>query len=133
MAFDWIGFGIVILAIIPHEFGHYLAFRFFGYKPTIRLTKWGAVFIGENCFWKLTVRQMLIVSLLGIWAGFTFVFLATLKRPDAILEMTYLLMCVIDINHILNFWGEKRDMTLVEVARKNLKEIEAMIGETNAN
>ena len=59
----------LLIVIVVHEFGHYIAFRIFGFKPTFRVTWWGAILIGENCHYKPNPKQMIVIALSGILLG----------------------------------------------------------------
>ena len=73
---------IVAATLLMHELGHFLAFRLFGKKPSIRLQGF-VFFIGENCITELTNLQAAMAAAAGIILGiFPFVaFYHILPQP----------------------------------------------------
>jgi len=125
--FLWWDLGILVLAIIPHEIGHWIGYRICGYKPDIKFKWWGAILLGTNVFFKMKIKDAVVTTELGILFGYIFVFLMTLHRKDAFLELAYLFSCLIDINHLINFIGEDKNMTIVELYRKNMAQVEELV------
>lgn len=110
-----------------HEIGHYIAFRFFKFKPSIKLTWWG-ILLGENCYHKLIPMQAYTVNALGIYLGLTMVFFYTI--PSSII-LIYLLMSSVDITNILNSLTASKNqqkMTLLEIGEENIKELKNKYG-----
>jgi hypothetical protein len=115
---------ILFLLTIPvHEGGHYLAFRYFGYKPSFRLTWYGAILIGENCYKNIPIKNMVFIAAAGPIAGLI------VAVWDPVVFLFYILSCLIDFIHLfvylyLALSGEDvENMTirLLERKQKNKK------------
>jgi hypothetical protein len=90
---------IWLLIIAIHEYGHYLAFRYYKYKPKLRVRMLGLVItIGENVTVK-TLKQSVNILLWGVTAGFIPVVLFFHDMP--IMVVSYFLVSMIDIAQIL--------------------------------
>ena len=120
---------VFLLAIPVHECGHWIGYRLFGFKPTLRLTKWGILYIGENIFYYVKAKQMLLISYLGILFGYVFLYFVTLPSNRTTIIVGYLFACIIDINWLIILFGVKdKNLTILEITRQNYQEIEAKFG-----
>jgi len=107
-------FFIAIATIIFfHELGHYLAYRFFKFKPDLRITWWG-IQIGKNVMYEPTVKQMMIISSSGILLGY---FVLMLFTSDRYYKVIYLLVSMVDFVNILTLanYIKKSHLTIREV------------------
>jgi len=84
--------------IFVHELGHYLAYRFYGFKPDLKFNS-VAILIGENVMYLLTLKQFLIVGLSGVLAGL--VPLLLFASPLGLWLLLYLIVCGIDLLSIV--------------------------------
>jgi hypothetical protein len=112
----WLWF---IPAIIIHELGHYLAYRYFGFKPSIKF-KWYGILLGENVFHKAKPYQAYLITITGILAGLPFV-----VHDDSLL-VVYLFICMIDFVIILNILSipkEFKDKPLIDYYEYNIKKL----------
>lgn len=89
--------GIFFFIVVVHEFGHWLAYRYFGYKPSVRLTCFGVVLMGENVFLWLSPIQAYVIYLAGILLGWIPVILS----GDSTLGIAYVFACIIDFVGLL--------------------------------
>jgi len=83
-----------VLAVVVHELGHWWAFRFFGFKPSVRLTWWG-VLIGENVVLRVPFEELYLIAWAGVFLGG---FVACL---DWRIFGLYLLSCYFDFRTML--------------------------------
>ena len=60
---EWINIILLVIALIVHELGHYVAYRLIGKKPNIRF-KWYGINIGENIWHSLRPFEAYIVSII---------------------------------------------------------------------
>jgi len=120
---EWINIILLVIALIVHELGHYVAYRLIGKKPDIKF-KWYGILIGENIWYSLKPFEAYIVSIAGIITGFFIV------MNNYELTLIYFLMCCIDIVNIISIIGiEKKykKLTLLEINKLQLKELEATV------
>ena len=110
---------IFIIIVIWHEVGHYLAYRFFGLHPTIKL-KWWGIEIGGNVFLRMKLKHYFSVALLGVIFGLLPIFL---YAPNLI--FVYILMSGIDLLIIINIMTYEGDNNNT-VYQKNMEEYEEM-------
>ena len=101
---------IFLFTIIIHELGHYLAFRYYKYKPNVNFT-WLYISIGDNCYKKLTLKQWFSVLYWGIFSGIIFftLFDGFLTKYYFMLGLCgYILACIIDIYNIIIIFHLKK-------------------------
>ncbi len=89
---------IFISIVIIHELGHYIAFRLYGYKPSLKLRLAG-LFIGENVIMRITRLNTAIIALAGVMAGLIPIMLLNLNREWYLI---YMIMCSQDLVIILD-------------------------------
>lgn len=109
---------VFVFALIVHEFGHYCAFRYFGFKPLIRWHS-GALCIGEDAMYSLNARQLVIVGAAGVVAGF--VAIAVLS-DSLVLWLLYCVGCCYDlavISTYAEFWNSSK--TMYQIDKANLQ------------
>jgi hypothetical protein len=127
---EWINIILLVIAIIVHELGHYVAYKIIGKKPDIKF-KWYGILIGENIWHTLKPFEAYIVSIVGIITGFFIV------MNNYELTLIYLLMCCIDIVNIILIMGIKKEykkLSLLEINKLQLQELEASVsGVTQAD
>ena len=114
---------IVASSIIPHELGHYIAFRIYGIDPKIEI-KWFGIEIGSGSLHKVTLKQISVVALWGIYAGLLPLLYFNIDRYFI---MIYLLMCMIDLSIVFNLFNNWKDRhkTYLEFSEYQLKEYKA--------
>ena len=117
---EWINIILLVIALIVHELGHYIAYRIIGKKPDVKF-KWYGILIGENVWHSLKPLEAYIVSIAGIITGFLIV------MNNYELTLIYFIMCCIDIVNIISVIGiEKKykKLTLLEINKLQLQELE---------
>ena len=107
-----------VLAI--HEYGHYLAFRFFGYKPKFpKINIFGDVEIGRETHKELTLKHCLPISIAGILTGFIPLWVMKMFLPSNIMiifAICYGLGISGDLNTIYMILSRKNwDMTMYQM------------------
>ena len=111
---------VLITAAIVHEIGHYVAYRFFGYKPDIRI-KWYGVLIGENIWHRVTCQHAVIILLAGFLAG-----LPVVLFNDVTLAI-YILMSMVDLVNIITILSVPVHLfrePIIDSWKHKIKEIE---------
>lgn len=88
---------IALLTIVVHEFGHYLAFRYYGYSPNFRL-KWYGIIIGENVYKKVRLDRYIVIGWAGVLFGLPVAFF------DPMVLFLYSFMCSLDLYVIASIW-----------------------------
>ena len=114
---------LLVIALIVHELGHYVAYRVIGKKPDVKL-KWYGILIGENVWHSLKPFEAYIVSIAGIIAGFFIV------MNNYELTLIYFVMCCSDIVNIISVIGIEKNykkLTLLEINKLQLQELEATV------
>jgi len=114
MELDWFLIIPLMLSIPIHELGHYIAYRYYGYKPTLRLTWWGAIFIGENVYKRIPLNQMKYIAIAGPLAGL----IVTIWNPLAL--FIYLLSCMYDFFHLAVYiwlWAKGENLKGLTIAK----------------
>lgn len=114
-----------ISVIFLHELGHYMAFRFNGYKPSIKF-KWYGINIGENIKYRVKVVQMIICLYCGIYLGIIPLFLVS-NTVDIVPFFIYFAMCGIDIINLIVIMTTKevkKDSTMADFAYIQLKKLQ---------
>lgn len=109
---------ITAFGILFHELGHYLFYRFYGYKPSIAIKWWGIV-LGENLGKEVTLKQLYIIAGSGIIMGLPF-FLWSFQ-----MQIMYWFMCAIDLFIMIQilFTGRKyKNMKIIEYEQIVVKE-----------
>ena len=94
---------ILILAIIVHEFGHFIHFKIGGYKPKIRFTFFGLITTTNK---NQNVGYEISNIIFAIGVGLIVVSFASVT-----FEFLYILMCMLDFALIityLNMISEKK-------------------------
>ena len=95
---------IWIFATIIHEIGHYIGYRLFGIKPKLKISFLKISLESEDIF-KLKTYQVFLIVILGIYAGFIFLWL--IKATDFIF-LIYLCSLFWDINLIILLFTLKK-------------------------
>lgn len=121
MLADWMA---LVISWIPHEFGHYIGFRLFGFKPKIKVRWWGFE-IGKDCWPRMYPLQAYLTSFFGILAGYAY--LALIPAPLDII-LIYFVMCTFDITNIFQILTipkelMKRKLRLYEIGLIQSKEM----------
>lgn len=112
---------LLSLSIIVHEIGHYIAYRLFKKSPDIKI-KWYGILIGNNIWHKLKPFEAYVITISGIFMG------SLVVMNNETLLLVYLIMCSIDITNIISLFDvrrEHKDLTLLEINKLQLKELEA--------
>lgn len=111
---------IFIAAIVVHELGHYIAFRIYGYNPSISF-KAGGIIIGNNCIFKMNNRQVILTSALGIafGAGPLIIYGAS-----CLTWLVYIFCSSQDSSILLNLLGQPLENNYVDVYRQMLESAE---------
>lgn len=116
---EWI---ILLLSIIPHELGHYFAFRFFKVKPKIKFTKWLSIMMGSpKDIEFLNPFKLYIISIAGIFAGLLFLMIFSVSKE---IYLTYFLMSLIDLFTIYELFclpKEYHKLTILDIQIKQAK------------
>jgi hypothetical protein len=86
------------IIIVVHEYGHYLGFRYYKYKPKIKVRMIGIITVGENVQ-VMTIKQSVIILYAGIVAGLIPTLLFFGKTPLNV--MFYFLLSMVDISQIM--------------------------------
>lgn len=123
-----IDFLIFIPAIVFHELGHYLAYRYYGYKPDLKFSK-GTFWIGDNITHSIKVKEMKWITWSGIILGLPFIMF------DIYFILVYAVMCCVDISHLISYSQVKPEhvnKTTLEVAELQIKEIKQKIKQQNS-
>ncbi len=92
---------VFFLSIGVHEFGHYVAFTLFGFKP--KFYRRGVNFsVGDELVYKLSLGQFVIISIWGILFGVVFILTVDDFFPLDLymLGLVYILLCIGDINNL---------------------------------
>lgn len=111
---------LILITIIIHELGHYLAFRLCGKKPSIKFT-WFGIVLGDNIWYSLNPKQMLIITASGVLTGLCVINLS--NNYEYIL--IYLIGCCIDLTNIIAISSipkKYKDLSLFEINKIQLKE-----------
>ena len=119
---DWVGNTIaLVIAIILHEIGHYVAFYTLGYKPRLKL-RWWAISIGEEIAHKLKVIELMWVLYIGITVGLLYFMVVSTSTTFLLL---YLLFASNDINLIFMLATTSKDkkQTVLEFQKIKYKEL----------
>jgi len=92
---------IWIIIIFVHELGHYLAFKYYKYKPKLKVRWQGIITVGENVRVK-TIRQSHFILLWGVFAGLipTILFFGIFSN-NAINVLFYYFLSSVDLSQIL--------------------------------
>ena len=102
VSFNYQGFIVSVciffIAVVVHEFGHYVGFRMFGIKPKIKFKWWGIGMTHPN-YYRLAPFQVFLITLLGVYTGYEVIYFA-----DYSLMIPYLLACLIDITDIIRMF-----------------------------
>ena len=122
-----IGFIVLLVSIIPHEFGHWIVGWFFGQKLKFKFT-WYAIFATNFDFKKMLVKHLLLINAAGFYFGIIFIYIMaqyfTFDMNTVIL--IHLLMSCLDINNIIEILRlNKQDMnkTVHEIQVRQAQEI----------
>lgn len=121
---DW---WILLFQIPIHEFGHWIVMKSLRLNPNIKF-RWFGITVGENIYWNLNVTQAYLSNIGGILAG------AIVLQYFAVNQTTwlvYFLVCAIDIVNIINLLNIpkewiKADLTLLEIAKKQIFQLESI-------
>jgi hypothetical protein len=118
---------ILVVALILHEAGHYIAYRFYGYKPTIKFRWWG-IEIGDNVIYEMKPKQIYFVAWMGILFGFIPLYAAQS------LILIYFFMCMFDFVLIINLlslpkeqWTKDKYYDVVEWKLEEIREKRKLI------
>jgi hypothetical protein len=113
-----------LAVLVLHELGHYLAYMFiYPIKPFIKVTWYGIVTDTKESY-RLKIKNVIFIASLGIWLGLVpFVIFQT---PNEWI-LIYFLTCCIDITLIVSYLGEDLNMTIIDFARKQVKDLESNI------
>lgn len=124
--YAWQALILLATCIVIHEAGHYIAFRAYKIRPSMRITWWGINMGYKNEHWKLTVRQYLITLNAGILAGA----IPLMWVHDARIVLFYVLLCAVDIMCLVGVYtlgggkqlNKKVGLLVYEDALKTMKE-----------
>jgi hypothetical protein len=120
---------IWLIVIIVHEWGHYLAFRYYKHKPKLRIRMYGLVItVGENVTIK-TLKQSVIILYWGVFAGLIPVVLFFHTTPINVL--LYFLIAMVDVAQILiiSLLSKKeRNMTWLEYHTAQIEKLKVLEG-----
>jgi hypothetical protein len=105
--------------MIFHEGGHWLAFRFFGFKNAIiRWSIFQDTEIGLETHKKLNITKAIVIGWSGIFAGLFPIYVFGMFVDSSVLSfilMCYIMLCFGDFNLLFQIMGSKDwDMTLYE-------------------
>lgn len=121
---------LIIIAIIVHEYGHYVAFAGYGVKPKITYHWWG-IRIGNYETYALTPMQFAVVALSGVFAGFVPIFLI----GDKMFWWMYLAACAVDMWSIFylsvrGFYSKQaRNMRILDIEKMYIAHAEKELGQ----
>lgn len=115
---------IALLIQIPfHELGHYVYLRIMGFKPDIKIRWWG-IEIGENIIYQLKPVEAYWANASGILAGLIVLVMMGVNNET---YLGYVILCGIDFVNIIQLISLPKkymDMTMLEISKDQLKEIE---------
>jgi len=88
-----------LFVVVPiHEIGHYVCYRFFGFKPKIRLKiKSLTIQMGHNVYKNIELKKQLIVALAGITTGLMVAFW------NHFLLLAYVVACLWDFLIVIGY------------------------------
>lgn len=113
---------LLILAIIIHEFFHYITFRYYGFKPKVSIKYWGSICIGDNCHLDMKVKNYIVVLLAGVISGYLFLRIFT---PGINTYLIYIVLSSVDLVQVFGLIFEKnKNLTGLESLKKLIKEYE---------
>ena len=105
---------LLVIAILFHELGHYIAFCIYHLKPTVKF-KWYAIEVTHPLAWNLTPRQYSTVLLTGLLVGWLFI------PMSGIMQLVYIILCSADINNIYQMSSYvKSKKTLLQINKDNV-------------
>jgi hypothetical protein len=113
---------ILLIAILIHEIGHYLAYISFKFKPSIKL-KWYGILLGEDVYRHLTPMKAYIVTAAGVLYGAVII---QYFNGNITLWLIYLLACMMDIVNMIqltNIPKKWKDKSLLEISILQLEEL----------
>ena len=118
---------LYIIAVIIHELGHYIAFRFFGRNPSLKFHWWG-VSIGDNIHLNMNLFETGITALAGVFVGLVYVMIIGYNMLTTI----YILSCGIDLLQLYvissspkGFMHKTKKEFLLYQYRKSIMELES--------
>jgi len=113
---------ILLIAILVHEIGHYLAYISFKVKPSIQL-KWYGILLGEDVYRYLTPMKAYLVTAAGVLYGAV---IMQYFNVNLTLWLVYLLACMMDIVNMIqltNIPKKWKDKSLLEISILQLEEL----------
>jgi len=116
----------LFIAIIPHELGHYLGYRWFGQKPKIRFTRYGVIMIGEKVQLELNSYQRTVVAEMGIIFGYLFLDFMNVSNN---IILTYLIMCLFDIYIVFEIFQMKKEWRKLKVKDVQILQAKQILAE----
>lgn len=91
---------LLALAVVIHEIGHYLVFKFYGYNPRIDF-RWYGIAIGSNIGSELKLDHYVV----SLWFG---IFLGMIPLipffNDEVIWVIYFAMCSLDFISAYHSW-----------------------------
>lgn len=112
--------GIMLFSHIIHEFGHWVAYKAYGYSPSVKI-KWSGTHIGDNIGYLITPKQSIVITTLGILTGLLPLFIFSLPIGWFFI---YIVSCSVDIADIIGCWEmpkNKWNTPLYKVLREQVK------------
>jgi hypothetical protein len=98
MSIEWKWLLILIISMFVHELGHWLAYRYYKIKPSLKI-KWFGILIGQEIFHWLTVKKAFVILWSGVMLGFLYFLLFD---PPTIFLLIYLMSSGLDIINIVS-------------------------------
>lgn len=121
------------IAVIAHEVAHYVAWRAINVKPTVRITWFGGLEVGNILqLMNSKIIDNLFVILAGIAAG-----LALYPKMGYVTSLCYVIICSGDIAQTISHveLGMKYGMktTLIEAEKKFIRDVEVISKKSDKN
>jgi hypothetical protein len=95
---EWKWLLILIIAAGVHELGHFIAYRYFKIKPSLKI-KWWGILLGQEDFHWLTVKKAFVVLWSGVMLGFGYLLLF---NPPTNYLLIYFMFSGLDIINIIS-------------------------------
>lgn len=126
-----------IIVMPVHEFGHWLAFKYYRLNPKIRWSLVKDIEIGFNLHKKVKLKEALIIALAGILIGAIPVKLINLFLPISLNWFTliaYIFLCFGDIYLMMQIIQHKNwNISLYDLNKKLWKEYNKQVDKKNGS
>lgn len=113
----------VLIVIIVHELGHYLAFRALRIKPKIKFRWWG-IEIGDKEVWEMKPLQVYIVAVAGILWGAIPLIIFTQNTEYGLVYMLMSMIDIVLIIQVLSYPKKYAKLTMLEITKIQIEEYE---------